>query len=233
MYHWITLMKRSIILSTLVFLLLAPAAAQQSSDVEFVVGSGYVIPASPMAFSKYWNMQYGGGAGVGIAVSPSVTAFCNAEYYRFTLNESGVSKGFDTPYMRDIWAFNDVSVRSTAGPSSVLSVSANVRISPSAPAALVSPFLTVGAGVMHLSMGEISIPATSVLVVNGSTIAMTAEQKITGGSETSPIVQAGAGLDVRLTEALKFFVEARYAHGFSKGLGTSYVPVTAGIKFRL
>jgi opacity protein-like surface antigen len=233
MLYWKTIMKRLSILFVLAVMMTGEGFAQRNSGVEVIVSSGYLLPSSPMTFSNYWKMQYGGGIGAGIALSPSVTLLGAVEYYRFTLNATGVGDSYDTKYMRDIWAFTDVSLTPAADPSSVLSVSANLRVSPAGTSGVLSPYVTAGAGVMRVSLGKISLPTRSVVSVDGSDIAMTAQQSITGGNETSPLVQVGVGLDVHVTAVMIFFVEARYAHGFSKGLGTSYVPLTAGMKISL
>ncbi len=232
-FTWTTIMKRLHIQFLLALLIVAPAAAQDGMSLEVTLGSGYVMPSSPMTFANYWNMEYGGVLGAGMKISPSVTLHGSLEYYRFALDEAGVAESYDTRYMRDIWAFNDVSLKPSGEASSVIAASANVRVAPSGLTGIVSPYLTAGIGVMHFSLGEISAPVTSVLSINGSEIAMTANQKITGGKETSPFFQGGIGLDIHLSAAMTAFIEARYAHGFSKGLGTSYVPLTAGIKFGL
>jgi len=232
-FTWTTIMKRSYVQFLLALLIAAPAAAQEGMSLEVTAGSGYVMPSSPMTFSNYWNMEFGGVLGAGVHISPSVTLHGSLEYYRFALDEAGVTESFDTRYMRDIWAFNDVSLTPSGEAGTIIAASANVRVAPTGLTGVVTPYVTAGIGVMHFSLGEISLPATSVLSINGSDIAMTASQKITGGTETSPFFQGGIGLDLHVSAGMIVFIEARYAHGFSKGLGTSYVPVTAGIKFGL
>ncbi len=226
-------MKRLSILFALVLLTLTPVSAQQQSGIEVSLSSGYVLPSSPMTFSNYWKMQYGVGVGVGIPMSETVTLVGSVEYYKFALKPAGISSSFDTQYMRDIWAFTDVSLAPTADPSSVASASATIRFSPSHRSGPLSPYVLAGVGVMSLSLGEISLPTTSVMTANGSNISMTALQTITGGSTTSALAQFGVGLDVHMTSLVNLFVEARYVHGFSNGLGTSYIPLTAGINVRL
>lgn len=226
-------MKRLSILFALALLTQAQGTAQQNYDIEVSANSGYVLPTSPMAFSNYWKMQYGGGIGVGLPLSESVTLLGSAEYYQFELKPEGVSDGFHTQYMRDIWAFTSVSLAPTAGKSSVMSASANIRFTPSTQTAVLSPYFLSGVGAMKLSLSEISLPTQSVITVNGNAISMTALQTITGGDQTSVLVQFGVGLDVHVADNVLVFGEARFVHGFSKGLGTSYMPLTAGLKFRL
>lgn len=220
-------------LVVLAFVMLTTVNAEEASGVDITVSSGYVLPSSPMTFSSYWKMQYGAGIGAGVPLSNAVTLLGTVEYYRFALNTTGVSNSFDTQYMRDIWAFSDVSLRSTADPSSVVSAAVNLQVSPSAVTGIVSPYFTGGIGVMSLTLGEIALPVTSVVSANGSQVSMTALQKITGGTQTSALVQFGVGVNLRMTSLMHVFVEARFVHGVAKGLGTSYVPLTAGIKIRL
>ncbi len=226
-------MKRFSILFVLVLLTLTQGSAQQHTGIEVSLSSGYVLPASPMTFSNYWKMQYGGALGVGMPLSETVTLFGSVEYYKFALKPEGVSSGFNTEYMRDIWVFTDVSMNPTADPSSVISASANIRVAPAGVSGWLSPYVTAGVGVMSLSLAELSLPTTSVIAAGGSTISMTALQNITGGKETSALVQFGVGIEAHLSAMVDAFVEARYTHGMSKGLGSSYIPLTAGLKFHL
>jgi hypothetical protein len=86
---------------------------------------------------------------------------------------------------------------------------------------------------MRFSLGEITLPTTSVLSINGSDISMTAQQSVTGGVETSAFFQFGVGFDLPLTQSFDMFVEARYASGLNKGLRTVFAPITGGLKMRL
>jgi hypothetical protein len=226
-------MKRLSILFVLVLLTVTPGNAQQDYGLEISASSGYVIPSSPMTFANYWNVQYGGGLRAGYPLSSSITLVGSFEYYQFKLNNDGVNKGFNTPYMRDIWIFKSVSLSASADPSSVTTASANLRVAPSKLTGFLSPYFIGGVGVMRLSLKEIKLPTTSVLSVNGSDIAMTAQQAITGGAETSAFFQFGMGFDIRLSQSFDAIIEARYASGLNSGLRTTYVPITGGIKLRL
>jgi len=226
-------MKRISILFLLLLLAMATGNAQQGSGIEVSVSSGVVFPSSPMTFADYWNVQYGGGLQVGFPLSQSTTLVGSVEHYQFKLNQDGVTKGFDTQYMRDIWVFNRVSLIPSADPSSVTTLSANVRVAPSKLSGMLSPYFIGGVGVMRFSLSEIKLPTTSVLPINGSDISMTAQQTITGGVQTAAFFQFGMGIDVRLTQSFDLFVEARYASGLTSGLHTAYVPITGGLKLRL
>jgi hypothetical protein len=228
-----TIMKRSSVLLVLILLTMSMGYAQQNDGIEVSVSSGYVIPSSPMTFANYWTMQYGGGLSAGIPLSPSIRLIGSFEHYQFKLNKDGVNNGFDTNYMRDIWIFKSVSLNPSADPSTMTTVSANLRFAPSGISGSLSPYFAGGVGVMRFSLSEISLPTTSVLTAGGSDISMTAQQSVTGGVETSAFFQFGMGFDIRLTQAFELFVEARYASGLNKGLHTAYVPITGGIKLSL
>ena len=226
-------MKRILFLSLPLLFAVAIGNAQQDSGIEISVSSGVVLPSSPMTFADYWNVQYGGGLRAGYPLSQSITLVGAVEYYQFKLNQNGVAKGFDTQYMRDIWIFNNVSMNPSADPSSVTTVSANLRFAPSRLAGVLSPYFIGGIGVMRFSLSEIKLPTTSVLSVNGANISMTAQQTITGGVQTSAFFQFGMGFDIQLTQSFDLIVEARYASGLTNSLHTAYVPITGGIKLRL
>ncbi len=230
---WKAIMKRSVMLSVIVLLALTTGSAQQTGGLEILVSSGVALPASPMSFSDYWNVQYGGSVGVGIPLSQSVTIIGAVEYFRFTLNAEGVRDRINTEYLRDTWLFNDVSLDPSADPSSVATFSANVRMSPSDLTGWLAPHLIAGAGLMHVSLSETFIPTTSAISPDGVDISMTAQRSIRGGEETEAFFQIGLGFDVRVSDALGVFVEGRYVHGLSKGLSTSYVPLTAGARYSL
>ena len=226
-------MKRLIFLSLLLLLTATSGNAQQDYGVEISVSSGLVFPSSPMTFANYWSMQYGGGLQVGVPLSQTITLLGSVEHYQFKLNQNGISERFNTNYMRDIWIFKSVSLNPAADPSSVTAVSANVRVIPSRLSAVLSPYFVGGAGVLRFSLSEIKLPTTSVLSVNGSDIAMTAQQAVTGGVETSMFFQFGMGFDIRLSQSFDAVIEARYASGLNSGLRTTYMPITGGIKLRL
>jgi hypothetical protein len=228
-----TIMKRSSVLLVLVLLAISTGFAQQTDGVEVSASSGYVIPSSPMTFANYWTMQYGGGLSAGIPLSQTMRLIGSFEHYQFKLNKDGVNNGFDTNYMRDIWIFKSVSLNASADPSTMTTVSANLRFDPSGISGSLSPYFVGGVGVMRFSLSEISLPTTSVLTAGGSDISITAQQSVTGGVETSAFFQFGMGFDIRLTQSFDIFVEARYASGLNKGLHTAYVPITSGIRLQL
>ncbi|MCX6141942.1 MAG: hypothetical protein NTZ35_01855 [Ignavibacteriales bacterium] len=226
-------MKRIIFTFLLLLLAVTTVCAQQNSGIEVSVSSGVVLPSSPMTFADYWSVQYGGSLRAGYPLSESITLVGAVEYYQFKLNQSGVTNDFDTQYMRDIWIFKSVSLNPTADPSSVTTVSANLRFAPSRLTGILSPYFIGGVGMMRFSLSEIKLPTTSVLSVNGADISMIAQQTITGGAQTSAFLQLGMGFDVQLTEAFDLMIEARYASGLTNSLHTAYVPITGGIKLRL
>ena len=226
-------MKRVVVVFMLSLAAMAAGRAQQNSTVELSLSSGYVLPTSPMTFANYWTMQAGGGFTAGIAVSPSVMVLGSVEYYRYKLNTDGISKKFDTQYMRSIWIFSDVSLQPSAPISSIMTVAASVRVESPLATKIFSPYALVGAGALFSSFGEIALPTTSVLSLDGTNVAIQAQQRIVGGTETTPFIQTGLGIDARLTELLKIFIEARFAFGLSKNIGTAYVPVTAGVRLQL
>jgi hypothetical protein len=226
-------MKRSVVVFLLSLSMVAAVRAQQTSSVEISLSSGYVLPASPMTFANYWKMEAGGGLTAGIAVSPSVMVLASVEYYRYKINTDGINKKFDTQYMRTIWIFRDVSLQPSAPVSSIMTAALCARMESPLATKIFSPYLLAGAGAMFSSFGEISLPTTSVLSLDGTTVAIQAQQRIVGGTETTAFIQTGLGVDARLNDLLKVFIEARFAFGMSKSIGTAYVPLTAGVRLQL
>ncbi|MCX6136401.1 MAG: hypothetical protein NTV54_02770 [Ignavibacteriales bacterium] len=175
----------------------------------------------------------GGCISAGIALSPSMTVVGSVEYYRFKLNEDGINSGFDAKYVRDIWIFSDVTQNPSAAASSIMTVAASVRVAPPALSGMLCPYVLAGAGVMVSNLSEISLPTTSVLPLDGTNVSITAQRRIVGGKESTAFVQGGIGMDARLNDLIKIFIEARLALGMSRNLGTAYVPLTAGVRFEL
>jgi opacity protein-like surface antigen len=228
-----TLMKRTGCAVILALMLMTGASAQESSDFTVFASSGVVLPSSPMAFANYWKMQYGGGVGVGYALTSSVTLMGSFEYYRFKLDEQGIQDGFDTQYMRDIWLFTDVTLHPSAAASSVKTISANLRMVPSASSRIMTPYGLAGVGLMSFAMAEIVVPTTNVITIDGTEIPFTADRTISGGTMTAAYIQLGLGAEFDIITLIKPFVEARYVLGMTKGMRTIYIPLTAGVKVQL
>ena len=70
------------------------------------------------------------------------------------------------------------------------------------------------------------------MTVNSSVVSMTAERRIVGGTETVVFLQSGIGFDLKMTEMIRPFVEARYVFGLTKNVTTSYIPLSAGVKIQ-
>lgn len=228
-----TLMRRMRILILLTAMMMGVAIAQEGGGLEVSLTAGTVLPSSPMTFANYWTAQYGGGLRAGFPLSESVSLIGSLEYYSFTMNETGVKDGFNTDYVRDIWIFDRVTMSPSADQSSVLALSANLRVAPSPRSGLLSPYFIAGLGVMRVSMSEISMPVTSVLTINTNTIDMTAQNRIVGGDQTAVLLQSGLGVNFKISDSFNAFVEARYAIGFTEGHSTSYIPLSVGMKVRL
>jgi hypothetical protein len=186
-----------------------------------------------MTFANYWTMQYGGTVGAALTLSSAVSLSGTFEYYQFDLDHNGISEGFDTQYMRDIWVFKSVSLNATAGTSSIMTAAVNLRMTPPEMTGMLKPYVLAGGGMMKYSLSEISLPTNSTLDIAGSPVTISARRRITGGSESVPFVQFGIGMDVQWLDPVIIFIEARYSRGLSKGLGTSYLPLAAGVKYRL
>jgi hypothetical protein len=214
----------------LIVLLTSVGTAQMEGQFEISASSGLALPSSPMTFSEYWNMQYGGGIGVGYFLTSSTSLTGFVEYYRFNIDQGAISNAFNTAFLREVWILDGVGTTPSADPSSILTVGVNARFATTAFLGSIAPYLVVGAGMMQFTLSEIALPTTSILTVNGEDIAMTAERRITGGTETAAFIQCGAGFDINLTESIRPYLEARYVLGMTKGIGTNYLPLTAGVR---
>lgn len=226
-------MKRSVTSILLLLVTLFTAQAQRDLGIEISANSGLALPVSPMTFSHYWNMQYGGGLRIGIPISESMTVLGAAEYYKFTLNKNGLNEDYNIQYLKDIWIFKNVTMDALADPSSVTTFSANLRIAPVKESQILMPYFIAGVGAMHVSLSEIDLMTTSVISLDSSDVNMVADQYVVGGSGTSFFFQLGLGIDAKLTQILDVFIEGRYAAGLNRVWGTAYIPLTAGVKLQL
>jgi hypothetical protein len=226
-------MKRLEIILILSLAVTAAGRAQQNAGLEFSAGTGYAFSVSPMAFADYWKVQAGGEVSAGIALSPSFVLAGAVEYYRFTMDNAGIQKSFDTKYMKDIWIVDAVSMNPAAEPSSILTLSANIRMMPPELTGLLRPYFIAGTGVMFSTLSDVKIPTTSVLSLDGSTVSMTAQRRIIGGKETTAFIQGGIGLDAGVSDMLGFFAEARFAFALSKNAGMAFVPLNVGVRYRI
>lgn len=226
-------MKNIRLWSIILLIAVSISPAQKSADFIVSLHGGSAIPSTPMSFSQYWNMSYGGGGGVEMPLSSSITIGVNVDYYQFIMDEEGIGNSFDTKYMRDIWAFNAVSLKPAASNSSTLSIAVNVRIeSPDLNGAF-RPYFIAGGGILQYSFAEITLPVKSTIAMNGESVTITSKQKIVGGDTTDPFLQLGMGVNYYLTSSLGIFAEARYAKELVKGIGMTFVPLTVGVSYGL
>lgn len=226
-------MKNIRLLSVILLVAVSLSPAQKSADIIVSLHGGSAIPSTPMSFSQYWKMNYGGGGGVEIPLSSSVTIGGTVDYYQFIMDEEGVKNSFATDYMRNIWAFNDVSLKPAASNSSVMSIALNVRIESPDLNGSFRPYCVVGGGVLKYTFAEIALPVKSTIVMNGSPVTMTSEQKIAGGEKTDPFLQLGLGVNVHLSSSFGIFAEARYSKELVKGIGMTFIPLTVGVFYGL
>jgi opacity protein-like surface antigen len=222
-YLWFVIILATVSIST----------AQKSANIVISLQGGSAIPSTPMSFSHYWKMSYAGGGGAEIPVSSSVTIGANVDYFQFVLDENGVGNSFATSYMREIWAFNDVSVTPSAANSSVISIALNLRIESPDLNGTLRPYCILGGGVLKYSISEITIPVRSTIVMNGVPVSMTSQQKIVGGEKTDPFLQLGLGLNYYLSPSVGVFAEARYSKELVKGIGMTFVPLSVGVLYGL
>ncbi len=226
-------MKNIRLLSIILLITVSLTRAQTNVDVIISLHGGSAIPSTPMSFSHYWKMNYGGGGGVEIPLSSSVTIGGNVDYYQFVMDEEGIKNSFATSYMRDIWAFNDVSLKPSASNSSVMSIALNVRIESPDLNGSIRPYCVVGGGVLKYTFAEIALPIRSTIVMNGSPVTMVSRQTIAGGEKTDPFLQLGLGVNLRITSSLGVYTEVRYSKELVKGIGMTFIPLNAGVLYTL
>lgn len=194
---------------------LAGDAEAQQKPVYFVT-AGIAAPASS-SLSELWFPGIGLGAGVEYFIHPSVAVQGRLGYARFAFDEGKFK------------AENDalgVVANTNGGEKHLLSAYVSLKYTKTIDSDDVDvravPYGVCGLGI--LSYSEVAI---DVFEIGGQVF------HVDGLSATGFAVNAGAGIDIRLTDRVHLFFEGRFEVGFTKGErgSTQLFPARVGISF--
>ena len=193
----------------------AGSAGAQQKPVYFVT-AGFAAPASS-SLSDLWYPGIGLGIGAEFFLQPSLALQGNVNYVRF---------GFDEGKFK---AENDalgVVTDTKGGEKHLFSAFVSLKYTKTIDSddldVRAVPYAVGGLGI--LSYSEVDIEVIEI----GSQVF-----HVDGLSATGFAVNAGAGIDIRLTDRVHLFVEARFEVGFTSGErgSTQLFPARVGLSF--
>ena len=208
------------VLSNLIWLPLlawvwAADADAQQKPVYFVT-TGFAAPASS-SLSDFWYPGIGLGVGAEYFLNPGIALQGNINYVRF---------GFDEGKFK---AENDalgVVTSTSGGEKHLFSAYASLKYTKAIDSddldVRAVPYAVGGVGILSYSETD-----TEVVEIGNQVF------HVDGQSGTGFAVNAGAGIDIRLTDRVHLFVEARFEAGFTSGErgGTQLFPARVGLSF--
>ncbi len=184
----------------------------QENIYKLYLGSGISIPSGPETFSDYWESGYNLNAGFGYAFTSNLSATLMINYNQFTFA--------DEKLLEDA-GLNNTGVQIDGGKTYFWAFTANLKYNFLVSADFISPYVTGGAGYFGLR-------ADPIVLSYGSFSAATDE-----ASESSFFVNAGAGLEIPISQIFGFFIEANYSIGFTKEENTNYIPLKVGLSLNI
>ena len=193
----------------------AGSAGAQQKPVYFVT-AGFAAPASG-SLSDFWYPGIGLGVGAELFLNPSIALQGNINYVRF---------GFDEGNFK---AENDalgVVTNTSGGDKHLFSAYASLKYTKAIDSddldVRAVPYAVGGVGILTYSETD-----TEVVEIGNQVF------HVDGQSGARFAVNAGAGIDVRLTDRVHLFVEARFEAGFTSGErgSTQLFPARVGLSF--
>ncbi len=190
--------------------------AQAQQKPVYFVTAGIAAPAS-ISLSEFWYPGIGVGGGAEYIIRPSLAVQGRFSYARFGFNEGKFK------------AKNDalgVVTGTNGGSKNLFSAFASLKYTKSIDSddldVRAIPYAVAGLGILSYSEADIE-----VVEIGNDTF------HVAGQSGTGFAVNAGAGIDIRLTDRTHLFVEGRLEVGFTSGErgSTQLFPVRVGISF--
>jgi opacity protein-like surface antigen len=205
-------MRFPILTALAVFVVGSNAAAQTVKNVLVSVGGGLSFPSQPSDFSNYWKMGYNVGGGLGYALSSSFSLNALFDYNSFPLDADRILNDF---------GLGGQGITIKGGSVTLITVSGTLKAWLIPLGDSPSPYVFVGGGFFGLSNSDVTIS-------DGN-----ASRVLRGESTSEFSILFGAGLDIPMNESLVAFVQAAYGIAFAKDENTNYLPMKAGVSFRL
>jgi hypothetical protein len=201
-------------------LLWSAAALPLAAQARFTgwVGGGFTEPLNPIG--RRLNRGYNLGAGAGISGN-RVGALVNFTYNDFGINQNALDAVGAPNGSTRIWAFTFDPV---------------IHFSPRAEGP-VDFYITGGGGIYRRTV-EFTQPTIATVTLfdpwwGGFVPAQVVTNEVIGSfATTKPGVNGGAGVAFKIgSGSVKVFAEARYHHMFTDRIGSSFIPVTFGVRW--
>ncbi|MCK4816899.1 outer membrane beta-barrel protein [bacterium] len=200
-----------------VAIFLSSAIAQSAGKIELMINSGISLPAGgdmvtggfeTISFSDGWNKGPNFGVALGYSITSIISVNASFDYNKFSLNAENYLAG------------RSGSVE--GGDMSIIVIAANVKLSLSKNSKTIRPYLTAGAGGFKRSEYEITTSRPGYW----QSVKITPQGLFQDGA-----LLIGGGLDIPAWKAVDIFLEVKYVMSLVEG--NSYIPLKAGLKFRL
>lgn len=220
-------MKSRLAIAMVLASISASAGAQERQKLEFFAGAGLGLPLAPEGFKDVWKEGYGVGGGASYRFNSRISILGRVDYDRFAFDAQGLRDQVDlvlTPYD---FLIPDFEVSVEGGETSILSFAGEVKVSLIGDEHKVSPYVTGGGGVARLSVADATLSISSS---GFDPRFFGSPDTIEGVSETAPLIVFGGGTDMRLSERIALFVEARYQRLFTEDESTDHASVRGGIR---
>lgn len=162
-------------------------------------------PLSPSDFSDYYKIGFPNfGAGLGFAVSPSISFMAYFDYHHFGFNGD--------EYWHDLGLGGLFTV--SGHDATIITISGNLKAA--VPTGAARPYFIGGAGLMMLSISSGSISG------GGEVFRFDAQ------SENAFSFNAGLGADFPLASEASIFIDGRMVFGFTEDESTLFLPLRLG-----
>ncbi len=190
-------------------------AGAQQKPVYFI-SAGVAAPAS-ISLSEFWYPGIGVGAGVEYFIHPSLAVQGRFSYARFAFNEGKFKAENDAL---------EVVTGTSGGGKNLFGAFGSLKYTKTIDSddldVRAVPYVVGGVGILSYFEADIE-----VVEIGNDTF------HVAGQSGTGFAVNAGAGIDIRLTDRTHLFVEGRFEVGFTSGErgSTQLFPVRVGISF--
>jgi hypothetical protein len=223
-------MKQLVYAVALALILPATVSAQSERGVRFGFFGGLGLPASPEEFTDLYNGSFTIGGQILYKTSARTTIVGRVAYHRFSLEEEGLNSLASAFVGVTSNFFTSFSI--DGGNARALAFTANVMQQLSPPGGRTNFFISAGAGLYSLGIGDMSMSGSYNAPFETGSFTIETE----GESQTDFGINFGAGIDNSLGESASLLLEARYNMVFTDIAGVdnaNFFTFLGGLSFRL
>ncbi|MBU8933538.1 MAG: porin family protein [candidate division Zixibacteria bacterium] len=236
-------MRHAIVMIALVLLVAATGWTEGAKPV-FYVGGGISMPMKPDAIGgldgseigikdMYKNGTHIGG-GVGFQISPNVEIIGWVSYNSFAFDDDGFSQALEDEFIRlsgGMTGFTfDINTNGTK--LELIEIMGDVKftIPVGQQQAKFKPFILGGLGMTNAKQASTEL---EMHIVYPPLVDTTISETIPEQTETKLAFNIGAGFDYMVSPTVGIFADVRYAQVAVEGDPIGYLPIRAGLIFKL